>query len=72
MIEATETAPRVFHSYDAIPKCASGKQIAEMLGISQRYVNQMANDGKFGDAAFRVGRVWRFNTAKIMAMYNLD
>lgn len=72
MISEVETESRVMNLYNAMPRCASGRQIAEMLGISTRYVNQLANEGKFGDAAFKIGKVWRYNTAKIMTMYNLD
>jgi hypothetical protein len=55
----------------SMPKCAKCRDIANMLNVTPRYINAMANAGKFGGAAFKVGNTWRFNTAKICEMYHL-
>lgn len=57
-----------------VEPCVTSKDIAAMLAVSPEYVRKLADAGKFGDAAFRVGGdgPWRFRARKIMSMYHLE
>lgn len=40
------------------------KTVAAVLGVSERHVGRLANEGRI-NGAFRVGRCWRFNSTAI-------
>lgn len=59
-----------------LPPVSGKREIAALLGVTTRTVLNMAATGKFGNAAFKAGSstqggVWRFNSSKIIDMYNL-
>lgn len=46
------------------------RDVAKIWGISWRQVQRLAKSGQI--PAFKVGRQWRFCTAKILAMAGID
>ena len=48
----------------------TAKDIADMLGVSKRHINEMASNGRL--PALRVGSAWRFDPEKVQAALEED
>lgn len=53
-------------------RCGKTGDVAKLLNVTPHYVRKLANEGYFGEAAFKIGNTaWRYNIPMIEERFGL-
>ena len=52
-----------------LPAVLTSKQVADILGVTRKYVQTMASNGDI--PSVKIGSAWRFSKAKVLEMVQL-